>query len=199
MLAPAFSIEALEPGQLPALFAYLDEHLRDNGKNGTPLFQPMARSASTFPAERRAAFANGLATPLGAPGWRRAWVARDATGAIAGHVDLRARPEKTAAHRAMLGMGVQRQHRRQGLGRRLLQAAHDWALQDTQLDWIDLEVLTTNLPARALYLAAGYTVTGEVADMFRIDGEALGYTFMTRAVRATQLGGTGSVAITQPR
>jgi hypothetical protein len=46
--APALAIQALEPGQLPALFAYLDEHLRDNGKNGTPLFQPMARSDSTF-------------------------------------------------------------------------------------------------------------------------------------------------------
>jgi RimJ/RimL family protein N-acetyltransferase len=181
--APALAIQALEPGQLPALFAYLDEHLRDNGKNGTPLFQPMARSDSTFPADRRAAFANGLATPLGLPGWRRAWVACTVDGAIAGHVDLRARPEKAAAHRAMLGMGVQRQHRRQGLARALLQAAHDWAVQETQLDWIDLELLATNLPARALYLGAGYIVTGDVADMFRIDGEALGYTFMTLGLR----------------
>ena len=180
---PALTIQALEPGQLPALFAYLDEHLRDNGKNGTPLFQPMARSESTFPADRRAAFANGLATPLGSAGWRRAWVARDAAGAIAGHVDLRARPEKAASHRAMLGMGVQRQHRRQGLARQLLHAAHEWAVKETQLDWIDLEVLTTNAPARALYLATGYVLTGEVADMFRIDGETLGYTFMTLALR----------------
>jgi len=179
----AVTIHALEPGQLPALFAYLDEHLRDNGKNDTPLFQPMARSESTFPADRRAAFANGLATPLGAPGWRRAWVACDATGAIAGHIDLRARPEKAAAHRALLGMGVQRQHRRQGLARQLLQAAHSWAMEETQLDWIDLELLATNLPARALYLANGYAITGEVADMFRIDGEALGYTFMALGLR----------------
>jgi hypothetical protein len=52
----------------------------------------------------------------------------------------------------MLGMGVQRQYRRQGL-------------------------------ARALYLGAGYTVTGDVADMFRIDGETLAYTFMTLGLR----------------
>ena len=83
----------------------------------------------------------------------------------------------------MLGMGVQRQYRRQGLARQLLQAAHDWALHETPLDWIDLELLTTNVPARALYLATGYAVTGEVADMFRIDGEALGYTFMTLGLR----------------
>ena len=177
------TISAVEPGDLPALFAYLDDHLRDNGKNGTPLFQPMPRSESAFPADRRAAFANGLATPLGRPGWRRAWVARDAAGAIAGHVDLRARPEKAAAHRVMLGMGVHRSHRRQGLAGRLLQAARDWAAQETSLAWIDLELLTTNLPGRALYLANGFVITGEVADMFRIDDEALGYTFMTLALR----------------
>lgn len=181
-LAP-FSIHPLEPAQLPALFAYLDDHLRDNGKHGAPLFQPVARTESTFPAERRAAFANGLATPLGLAGWRRAWIARDSAGAIAGHVDLRARSEKAAPHRAMLGMGVQRSYRRQGLATRLLHAAHAWALQDTTLDWIDLELLASNLPARALYLANGFVVTGDVADMFRIDGEALGYTFMTLKLR----------------
>ena len=183
-MTPPFTIHALEPAHLPALFAYLDEHLRDNGKNGTPLFQPQSRSESTFPADRKAAFANGLATPLGIPGWRRAWIARDATGAIAGHVDLRARPEKAAAHRVMLGMGVQRNHRRQGLATHLLRAAQDWAVRETTVDWIDLELLTSNLPGRALYLANGFVITGEVADMFRIDGEALGYTFMTLDLRA---------------
>lgn len=182
MTAPPWTIHAVEPRHLPALFAYLDAHLQDNGKNGTPLFQPMARSESTFPAERRAAFANGLATPLGAPGWRRAWIAVDGA-AIAGHIDLRARPEQASAHRALLGMGVQRNYRRQGLAVRLLQVARDWALHETALDWIDLELLTINLPARELYLANGFTVTGEVADMFRIDGEALGYTFMTSRLR----------------
>jgi len=177
------TISAMEPGHLPAFFAYLDDHLRDNGKNGTPLFQPMPRSESFFPADRKAAFVNGLATPLGAPGWRRAWIARDAAGAIAGHVDLRARPERAAAHRVMLGMGVQRDHRRQGLAGRLLHAARDWAVNETVLDWIDLELLATNLPARALYLANGFVITGEVADMFHIDGEALGYTFMTLRLR----------------
>jgi ribosomal protein S18 acetylase RimI-like enzyme len=182
-MAPPFTIHALEPGQLPALFAYLDEHLRDNGKNGTPLFQPMARQASYFPANRKAAFATGLATPVGAANWRRAWIALDADGAIAGHVDVRARPEKAAAHRALLGMGVHRDYRRQGLGRRLLQVAQEWAIHKTSLDWLDLEVLTTNLPGRALYLAHGFTITGETPDMFRIDDEALGYTFMTLGLR----------------
>lgn len=174
------TIVPMEPAHLPAFFAYLDDHLSDNGKNGTPLFQPMARSEGRFPAERKAAFANGLATPLDAPGWRRGWLALDASGAIAGHIDLRARPEKAAAHRAMLGMGVHRSARRRGLARRLLAAAHAWASAHTTLCWIDLELLATNAPGRALYLSSGFVVTGETVDMFRIDGEALAYTYMTR-------------------
>ncbi|MDQ2822937.1 MAG: GNAT family N-acetyltransferase [Pseudomonadota bacterium] len=177
------TIEPVEPGDLPALFVYLDDHLQDNGKNGTPLFQPMARHESFFPAARKAAFATGLATPVGTPHWRRAWIALDASGTIAGHVDVRARPEKATAHRAMLGMGVHRDFRRQGLGKRLLQVAQDWATQEAGLDWLDLEVIATNLPGRALYLGYGFSVTGEIADMFRIDGEAIAYTFMTLALR----------------
>jgi ribosomal protein S18 acetylase RimI-like enzyme len=45
--------------------------------------------------------------------------------------------------------------------------------------WIDLEVLAGNLPARGLYRKAGFVQTGEIADMFRIDGESLGYVFMS--------------------
>ena len=176
-------IQPVEPGDLPALFVYLDDHLQDNGKNGTPLFQPMARRESFFPASRKAAFATGLATPVGAPNWRRAWIALDAGGAIAGHVDVRARPETASAHRALVGMGVQRDHRRQGLGQRLLQVAQDWAMQETALAWLDLEVLATNLPGRALYLGHGFRITGETPDMFRVDGEALGYTYMTLGLR----------------
>ena len=41
-----------------------------------------------------------------------------------------------------------------------------------------------NHPARALYARCGFTQVGEIADMFRIDGEALGYTFMTRKLRS---------------
>jgi hypothetical protein len=94
---------------LPALFVYLDDHLRDNGRDGTPLFQPMARADSFFPVEKRAAFVVGT---------MRRWAASRAgaapgsrsmpDGLIAGHVDLRARPERLAQHRCLLGMGVHR-------------------------------------------------------------------------------------------
>jgi ribosomal protein S18 acetylase RimI-like enzyme len=174
------SIRSVAPDDLPAFFAYLDDHLADNGRNGAALFQPMARAESRFPGEKKAGFTTGLATPVGEPGWRRAWIAVDEAGNIAGHIDLRARAERPAAHRALLGMGVQRDYRRQGLGLRLIDMAARWAKADAGLCWIDLEVLSVNEAAHQLYRRAGFTLVGELQDMFRIDGMNHAYTLMTR-------------------
>jgi RimJ/RimL family protein N-acetyltransferase len=173
------TIHSVSAADLPALFVYLDDHLQDNGRAGTPLFQPMARADSRFPADKRAAFAIGLGAEVGAPGWRRAWIALDRDGSICGHVDLRARPERASSHRCLLGMGVHRDWRRQGLGERLLAHALDWAGSQPALDWVDLEVLSSNLPARRLYERCGFRFAGELPDLFRIDGEQHGYVYMT--------------------
>ena len=173
-------IRPVERDDLPALFAYLDDHLRDNGQGGTPLFQPMGRAESGFPVEKRASFVVGLGADPGAPGWRRAWFALDEQGHICGHIDLRARLEQPARHRCLLGMGVHRDWRRQGLGERLLAAALGWARGQPGIAWVDLEVISSNLAARRLYERCGFSVTGAIDDLFRIDGEQLGYVYMTR-------------------
>lgn len=164
-------------------FVYLNDHLADNGSGGTALFMPMAPKASAFPVERQGSFRTGALTPLSEPGWRRLWLACTADGVISGHIDLRARSEAAAAHRALLGMGVQRDFRRVGLGRRLIGQALSWAREESALDWIDLEVLSVNQAARKLYQAAGFVQTGNIDDLFRIDGQSLGYTLMSRRVR----------------
>lgn len=176
------SVIPLSPATYDAFFAYLNDQLKDNGQGGTPLFQPMSRVLPTLAPERAAAFRQALETPLGQPGWRRAWIAVGPEG-IRGHIDLRARPEPHAQHRCLLGMGVHRGWRGAGLGRRLVGMAVQWATAQDGLDWIDLELLSVNAPARRLYLATGFVQTGEQADMFRIDGEQHGYTFMSRPLR----------------
>ena len=183
MTAGAPAIRTLVRDDLAVFFAYLNDHLSDNGTAGTAMFMPLPRSESRFSAEKEAAFRLGMQTPVGQPGWRRGWLAIAPDGRIAGHIDLRARAEKTSAHRALLGMGVHREFRQQGLGGAMLAVATAWA--ETQaLDWIDLEVLSVNAPARQLYLRAGFTLVADMADMFRIDGETLGYTFMSKKIRA---------------
>lgn len=175
-------IRAVTNADLPALFAYLGEQLTENGRNGSPLFQPVPRTDDpVVPLAMRSRFTNGLATPVGEPGWRRAWIALDEGGGIAGHADLRARPEPGSGHRALLGMGVHRNSRRLGLGVRLIDTVAQWAALQG-FSWIDLEVLSANQPAVALYQRCGFSTIGEFPDMYRIDGESHAYTLMSLRV-----------------
>jgi len=177
-----YAVRPLQFEELASFFHYLNQHLLDNGRDGAPLFQPMPRNSPGFPPEKAASFSTGLRAELGQQGWRRIWVAQQ-EGEIIGHIDLRSRPEPAAAHRCLLGMGVQRVARRSGLGSLLLETAIDWA-RATGLEWVDLEVLSGNTPARALYRKRGFVQTGEIPDLFRIDGESLGYVFMSLQLSA---------------
>jgi ribosomal protein S18 acetylase RimI-like enzyme len=176
-------IRPADAADLPAFFVYLDDHLRDNGRDGAPLFQPLSRAQSQLPAGLKVSFIEGMAIPVGQAGWRRLWLALDARGSIAGHIDLRSRPEPLARHRAMLGMGVHRAYRRRGLGAQLLATALDWARSGDGLQWIDLEVLSENHAAVALYLRSGFTMTARIADMLQIDGVSHDLSYMTWALR----------------
>jgi GNAT superfamily N-acetyltransferase len=140
MTDPA-SIAPLHERDFGEFIAYLNDHLSDNGGAEAGYFQPLSRSQSVVPADRQAAFRSGLAGAVGAKGWRRAWVARTADGRIVGHIDLRAHAEGCAEHRCLLGMGVDRHHRRTGLGSALIALARQWATDDATLEWIDLQVL----------------------------------------------------------
>ena len=177
------NIEILRTADFAEFLRYLNDHLSDNGIGDTAYFQPLPRAESCFPAEKAEAFINGMALPVGAPGWRRAWVARTEDGRIAGHIDLRAHPERLAAHRCLLGMGVDRGHRRHGLGARLIAHAAQWAAGIPALEWVDLQVLSVNQPAIHLYERSGFVRTGETTDMFRIDGQPYAYTSMARRIR----------------
>jgi hypothetical protein len=59
-VAPALTIRAVCADDLDALFAYLNDHLSDNGVQGKALFMPLARSESRFGQEREAAFRGSL-------------------------------------------------------------------------------------------------------------------------------------------
>lgn len=163
---------------LPALFAYLGEQLAENGRDGAPLFQPMAPVTDGVPQPMRERFSAGMATPVGQSGWRRVWIAVDEIGAVAGHIDLRGRPEPASTHRTLLGMGVRHDLRRAGLGTRLVQEALAWA-RAAGFAWVDLEVLTQNHKARALYARTGFVETGEVPDLYRIEGQSVGAVSMS--------------------
>ena len=180
--AAGMPIEALAEAHFDGFFRYMGEQLAENGRDGT-WFMPMAPTDAGVPPERQQRFRDGLATPVGEPGWRRGWIARNARGEIAGHVDLRAHPDPFTGHRCQLGMGVQRDHRRLGVAGRLLAHATQWAATQG-LKWIDLQVLSANEPAVALYRREGFLMQGGRPDMFVIDGVSLGEIWMARKVPA---------------
>ena len=89
---------------------------------------------------------------------------------------------------ACFGLGVDRHHRRVGVGAFLLAHATDWAVTHTRLEWLDLQVLSANAPAMRLYLRAGFMMVGEMVNMFRIDGRYFTYTTMSKRLREDQHG-----------
>jgi len=176
---------AIEPFAEPDFddfFRYLGEQIAENGRDGA-WFMPLAPTDAGIPPAKQESFRAGFATPLVEPGWRRGWLARDAHGRVAGHVDLRAYSDAFTGHRCVLGMGVRRDVRRTGLATRLLAEATRWASAQG-LKWIDLQVLSTNEPAVAFYRREGFLMQGGRPDMFVIDGVSLGEIWMARKVPA---------------
>jgi ribosomal protein S18 acetylase RimI-like enzyme len=177
-----YSIRQIEAQGFDRFLVYLNDHLSDNGKDGVAYFQPLSQNEPRFPSERSAAFRSGLTVPVGQTGWRRLWVAVSAAERIIGHIDLRGHAERFAEHRCLLGMGVDRAHRKVGLGNALIRQAEEWVKANELLEWIDLQVLSNNTKAIRLYERSGFKQTGETPDMFRIDGKSFSYTAMTKHV-----------------
>ena len=178
--AAGLPIEPFADSDFGDFFRYLGGQIAENGRDGA-WFMPLAPTDAGIPEAKRQSFRNGFATPLFEAGWRRGWLARDARGAVAGHIDLRAHPDAFTGHRCLLGMGVRRDVRRAGLATRLLAEATRWA-SPQGLRWIDLQVLSANEPAVAFYRREGFQMQGGRPDMFVVDGVSLGELWMARKV-----------------
>ena len=177
-------ITALDESQFENFFTYLDKQLHENGSEGAVLFQPIPRCQNAYPVDKQTGFIEGLKIEVGQPQWRRAWLKCDENGNIQGHVDLRGRREPNTAHRALLGMGVQHNYRRLGIGTELVNFALNWARASGLIKNIDLEVLSGNSPAVHLYQKNGFQQLCEIKDMFVIDGQAESYIWMTKQVES---------------
>ncbi|WP_428241946.1 GNAT family N-acetyltransferase [Gynuella sp.] len=175
------NIVLADRADLSPFLEYLERQLQDNGTQQTPLFQPVSRYQNTLPPETREKFQKGINAVYESADWRKLWLAKSADGQIMGHVDLRHYGDELCRHRVLLGMGVDHNYRQQGVGTKLVNTVLDFCRDNQFVDWLDLQVLSNNLPAKQLYLRCGFVITGEIADYYRIDGESVSETFMTQA------------------
>ncbi|MEM7087145.1 MAG: GNAT family N-acetyltransferase [Bacteroidota bacterium] len=179
------TVESLTQERVGAFFSYLNDHISDNGKDNAPLFLPISKNDLTLPKSVGDSFRNGQSISLGQLGWRRVFIAIDEKNHIIGHIDLRSHTENYTSHRALMGMGVHRDYRKMGLGSMLIESVVTWAKNDTNIERIDLWVLSENSPAIKLYKKLGFQKIGTVEDMFRIDDASLNYIMMTRKIERT--------------
>ena len=102
-----------------------------------------------------------------------------------GHIDLRHYGEEYKFHRVLLGMGVDSSLRKQGLGVELIKCVTEFCNESPSIDWLDLNVLSNNLPAKNLYLKCGFEVIGDVPGCYLIEGQSVSETMMTLCTRSS--------------
>ncbi|MGZ5278656.1 MAG: GNAT family N-acetyltransferase [Pseudobdellovibrionaceae bacterium] len=74
--------------------------------------------------------------------------------------------------------GIERSHRNQGFGSKMMQEGIAWAKSQPHLDWLQLYVFEDNLLAKKLYQKFGFVETGTTPDMFRVHGKQMADTAM---------------------
>lgn len=141
----------------------------ESGRDGDYVFSPQTEFEVPF-EDFEKSYAKKLDGSVIEPGWQRVWVLSDGDG-VYGDLHLVHRPPlKSCLHRATLMMGIERSHRGQGFGPKLIEAAIAWARSQPTLEWLQLFVFEDNLPARALYKKFGFEENGITPDMFRVHG-----------------------------
>ena len=77
-------------------------------------------------------------------------------------------------------MGLDRAHRRKGIGLAMIEYVLAWAQASAVIEVIDLDVLAHNEPAIKLYRKAGFEFVARVDDIFRIDGHSEAQILMSK-------------------
>jgi len=91
------------------------------------------------------------------------------SGEIVGWCDIVRHPFEGMTHVGRLGMGVRRDRRSKGIGRKLLEAATERA-QGSGIERIELEVFASNPAAISLYESFGFELEGRKVAGRRLDG-----------------------------
>lgn len=175
-------IKELDKERLEDFFQYLTVHISENGLHETILYFPLSKEQSVLSNELKTKFEDGINKKIGENGWRKCWIALNEENEIVGHIDIRSNNQLNSEHRVVLGMGVAINFRMLSIGQKLLAFVIAYCKKNQQISWIDLEVMTNNIPAKRLYEKMNFEHLHTIKDMFRINNISYDYTFMTLRV-----------------
>lgn len=150
-------------------------HMQEPGFNGT-LSHPFPTDHVFDWENRKIEKFNSWNRALNEEHWSRSFVAVSGEKVL-GHIHLKNLFSGTL-HRAQLGMGLEIPIRGQGIGKKLLTMAIDWARKEESLHWIDLSFFAHNLPARKLYTSCGFKELFTYEDRLRVSGTSIDDVFM---------------------
>lgn len=164
-------------------------HRLENGGDDAGWFMPYAEPDPAWSQMIVTRVMDALPRSVGEPVWMRMWGLFEGDQ-IWGHVDITGGSLSSARHRAMVGIGLERQARRAGWGRRLAERGLAWAAKQSELDWIELRVFAGNAAALAMYSALGFQEVGRIEDAFRLGEQSVDDVLMRRAATtiATEAG-----------
>jgi len=153
----------------------------ESGKNDI-YFGPYSKN-EVFPTDEiRKKTIDRWCKPIDMPNWRKAWgiFHRDK---IVGNAQIAAGDLPTNLHRVDLGIGILKEYRNKGLGKRLLNTIIKWCIEQPSIHWIDLGVFSGNKNAKALFEKIGFRAIGFKEDCWLIDGRSISETSMAINVK----------------
>ena len=142
------------------------------GRGLVPPHAVLGHGRGPFPAKRPAQSARGYRKAF-----RRSWTPEEANivavaeDRVIGHLNVSREENPVTRHVASLGMAVERQWRRRGVGSALLEAALEWA-HSVGVEKLALTVYPDNDAARALYRRFGFVEEGRMTGHSK---KAIGY------------------------
>ena len=164
------------------LWNHQKRHGKESGNNGDVIFSPFEDPWNERLDILIKDYDRKFKQKVTQKKWGRLWIITDEIkiyGALSlsHHLGL-----KTTLHRAILMMGIERMHRKQGYGAELIQTSLDWAKEHKTLSWVTLNVFAHNKPAIGLYEKMGFEKVGVNKDLFRVHGQSIDDMEMVRGV-----------------
>lgn len=169
-------IRPAEIKDLKEVISHDRRHIKEPGYNGS-LSHPFLPDHEFDWDARRSEKLISWTKDTSEVGWCKSFIAED-NGMVVGHIHLKNLFHGTL-HRAQLGMGIEESARGQGVGKKLLQMAIEWARTEESLYWIDLSYFAHNLPAKKLYTSFGFEECFVYKDRIRIGNHIIDDVIMT--------------------